>query len=319
MGSPHHPASMPALTSGWARVFPWPLAAAGCLLLCWFSRLPARAGQAPEPRPSYALIQRGDVPVSNYSALGREAIRRQPSGALIGRSDHFIAFAENLRDLSVLLEEAEFSHQYIGAKLGLSASTSTPALLMPVTDDKIWRRWTRTYGLRPDGLAMQIGRELYFKDDPAQKKRPDRIAHEVVHLRLSEAFGEDMPLWLEEGLAGYYGWLCAVAYSGRRDVVLVRNQPGLEEKLLYGLEDLLNMRRYPRGGEQARAFYRQSEELVGVLADRLGAPGMPRFVHAMCGGETSRIRFREAAGLDEQSEIDVIEAMRRRSMTVRKP
>jgi hypothetical protein len=270
----------------------------------------ATLATAKTPQLAYELIQIDQVDLSAISSMGRDVLRRRKPW-VIGRSPNFIAFADSLPELSALIDEAEYAYKRAGEWFQSPPSDGTRALLVTVKDDKMWRKMTRRYGLRPDGLAMQVGRELYLKDDPEQVKRPDRIAHEVIHLRLSDMYGNRLPLWLDEGLAGHYGWLCAVEYNAGRNVVLIRNDPAFAEKELLSLEDLLSIRRYPGNPDSAKAFYRQAEELTGILANRLPPRDLSRFIEEMTIENDSIIaQFRAAARLDENAELKVIEEMR---------
>ncbi|HMO49604.1 MAG TPA: hypothetical protein PKE26_03215 [Kiritimatiellia bacterium] len=293
---------------------------AGVALAATLSTVAAEVSSASVgPRMAYTLLVPEDVDFNGISDLGRRAVRNM-SGLVIGRSENFVVFADSLRRVSQTVEEAEFAYRRIGQWLDLPATTSAPAWLVSVSDPGLWRTLTRRHGLRPDSLALQLNRELYLKDDPAQNRRPDRIAHEVVHLRLFDAWGPGLPLWLDEGLAGHYGWLIAAEYQAGRQVVLYRNQPALSERHLLSFDDLLRMRRYPEGRDATRAFYRQAEALTGELADRLGPEGMGRLIRAMAlPTDDPRAALRAAAGLSASDEIELIDQLRIRSLTVQKP
>jgi hypothetical protein len=265
------------------------------------------------------LIEPEAIDRAGLSAIGRDVLRSSADWT-VGRSDHFLVFAGSLREVSDTVAQLEFARTCGAARLGLDTDRTDPALVALVRDDRTWYRLMRGFGLRRDSLAMQVGRELFLKEDAAQARRPDRIAHEVMHLLLSDSFGRSIPLWLDEGVAGHYGWLCAGEFAIGREAVLVRNQPALLPDQVLSLDALLNLRRYPDDEEAARAFYRQAEDLVATLADRLGDAGMVRFVHAVCGHVGDRREgFRLAAGLDDTGWDEVEAEMRRRSTTVRKP
>jgi hypothetical protein len=267
------------------------------------------------------LIDRKSIDRSSISSLGRQLLKEDKE-ALVGRSANFILVAPTKKEIRTMADEAEFARDYMYKLFPGPDHPVDPALLFLVNRGDLWKKAVNRHKLREDGLAMQLGRELYFKDDSTQRQRPDRIAHEMVHLRLAELHPQRVPLWLEEGLAGYYGWLCSVSYHGRNDVALMRSQPPLDEASLLSLDDLLAVKSYPADAERARTFYRQSEDLVGALALILEREQIPVFVSAMANpleGETPRELFRRAAGLDNESEVKVIAEMRQRCLSWRKP
>lgn len=271
------------------------------------------------PRASFEIIDRDAIPLEGLSSVGRQLIR-QSGNYSFARSKRFIARAAGSSDLQTLLDEAEYAYAYQLKILPEPEPPAEPALLVVIRDGEQWQSMTRRHRLREDGLALQVGRELYFKDDASQQRRPDRVFHEMMHLRLREVFGERVPLWLEEGLAGHFGWLSAVEFQGLKDVVIARTQPAASEVDLLSLEDLLTMKRYPRDVERTRAFYRQSEALVSVLAERLGRDGLRRMVVAMSTdgeAEDPLTLFRKACGLEPGGEIAIIAAMRERFFATR--
>jgi hypothetical protein len=286
----------------------------GLGIFAWF----AASSRADGPAPIEARLTRDQVSLESVSMIGRQVFKEQ-TGMLIGRSAHFLVMAESWHDVARMTEEAEFAWRWVEKRLGLESTNVSPAWLVAIKSDALWRRITRRHGLRPDGLAMQFHRELYLKDDANQKVRPDRIAHEVIHVRLSNAFPDGLPLWLDEGLAGHWGWLCAAEFQGGLGVALYRNQPALEEQDLMSLRDLLATRRYPFDPRRNRAFYRQSEELVAVLTDRLDAMRFAGFVAGMAGppGEDPEIQFRNAGGLADSEMLAIISDMRQRCLSPR--
>jgi len=290
------------------------------LIVLTLTHLPAiPVSWGADPRLTYQLVSPDDVELSGLSAIGREVLRR-PDKWMIGQTQHFYVFAKSLRDLTDMIGQAEHAYRRAGQWFQLENLQTNRAYLVAVAENREWRRLIRSHGIRQDGLAMHIGRELYLKDDPEQQKRADRIAHEVIHLRLADFYGENVPLWLDEGLAGHYGWLCAVEYQGQRDVLLYRNHPALAEDDIMTLENLLKLTHYPRTEKKARAFYRQAEELVGVLAGRMLPREMHDFMNAICMNDADPLaRFRDAIRALNYDEATLIQEMRARCLAPRKP
>jgi hypothetical protein len=264
----------------------------------WRSRPPVPPASAPEL--AYTVIPADELPRDDLSPVARRLLR-DPGTMVAGRSPAFHALAPNIRHLSLTLNEAEFAWTWMHRWIEPPAATNR-ALIVLVADAVRWNDLVRGHGLRHDSLAMQLQRELYLKDDPVQNARADRIAHEVVHLRLNDPSRRPVPLWLEEGLAGHLGWRCALDYQATRRVRLFRTVPAVEPAHLLPLDRLLAVNAYPADPVAARAFYRQTEELVALVHEQQGDDGLRRLIDRSPSiGVDPVAWFRETSGLDEDA------------------
>jgi len=272
-----------------------------------------------EPTLLFEVIEGTNVDISNVSVIGNKVLQKLDRWK-IGRSEHFIVLASDLRELSSTVEEAEFAHRRIGQWLGLTNQPSEKMFVVMIDDGRLWRKLMRGHGLRHDSLAMQIGNELYLKNDPEQNKRPDRIAHEIIHARLAASLPTALPLCMEEGIAGYYGWLCAVEFGGLKDMTLYRKDPPLAEENIFPMPELMLITAYPSDDQKARAFYRQSEELIRVVESRISREEMPALVRQMSTNDVDLIeRMRESCRLSEQQWNDVVAEVRQRCLQANEP
>ncbi len=241
------------------------------LLLPWFT---ADMATADDPfRLSYQVIPVKEVPKRGSSSIARRLLRKR-DWWVAGRSDHFYVMGKTVRQVSTAVEEAEAAYGWTEPWIPGGSGDEFRSLVFMIYNHDLWVDIIEGHGLRHDSLAMQLQRELYLKEDPEQDKRPDRIAHEVVHARLYDADASPLPIWLEEGLATYLGWRCAVDFQGKRGVTLFRNLPALEEGEILPVAGLLALRTYPADPAATRAFYRQSEEWIALLAENIGASGI---------------------------------------------
>ncbi len=262
----------------------------------WHTPRTAIAPSAPDL--AYTVIPVEDIPRDTLSPVARRLLR-DPGAMVAGRSATFHALAPNIRHLSLTINEAEFAWTWMHRWLEPPDATNR-ALIVLVADATRWNELVSGHGLRHDSLAMQLQRELYLKDDPGQNARADRIAHEIVHLRLQDRTLPALPLWLEEGLAGYLGWRCAHAYHASRRVRLFRTFPAVEPNHLLPLARLFSVSSYPADSTSARAFYRQTEELVALVHEQQGDEGLRRLIHrASSIGVDPVAWFRETCHFDE--------------------
>lgn len=286
------------------------------LVAGWLMAVPLVSNGAERWMP-YRVVTPDELDLSRLSEIGRDMLKN-PDDWLIGRSEHFLVFGKSRPHVSAAVDEAENVLIQASEWLGLAYASAEPPLLVFIQDERQWEKLVRLHGVRHDGLALQVDREMYFKDDPELRKRPDRVAHEVMHFLVAVNFPSGLPLWLEEGLAIHYGWQSAVRMNQQRGLAIYRELPPLDDERMLDLESLAGLKRYPIGVEEARAFFIQSEELVAVLAGRLGPEGMANLVRELGvrdGGSIEQIR--EAAGLDEEGLSAVEDEARRRCLESR--
>jgi hypothetical protein len=133
-------------------------------------------------------------------------------------------------------------------------------------------------GFRPDGLALHVADEIYLLVD-GEGLRPERLAHESVHRVLRDVVGR-IPLWLDEGLASYLGWRAARICRSREGFELTQSYPVCDGALL-AWSDITSRRAYPPDPQEARLFYRQSEELVTAIAEAVGDANLLEYAKAV--------------------------------------
>ena len=189
-------------------------------------------------------------------------------------SDRVMAHAATLDELGALMDEAHYAWRAVGQQLGLPPPARR-ARLIYVYETATWDRLTREGGIRPDGLALQVGSDIVLKVDAAQQQRLDRIAHELVHFRLREAYGDRLPLWLEEGLATRMGVRIARDFNNTKGQPVAGQWPAVAADDLLEPEVLLSYDHYPESPAAAQAFGRQAAELVELLSEKIGPARWP--------------------------------------------
>lgn len=236
---------------------------------------------------TYRLARWDELSDRRLSALGKLVYQADRERWVHAESDRVIASAFRLADLDDLVVEAEFASDAIRRALRLEAPPNK-AFLFLVRDDTTWSRLVLERGFRPDGLALHYRNEIFLRDDPGQRARPDRIAHEMVHFHLRAAYGPDVPLWLDEGLAGHLGVAIARDFRARRERRLTGELPALPAEAWLPLAELTARRGLPDRPELANVYYREAQELVTAIAGRIGEERLPEFVQRVAGGRSWR-------------------------------
>jgi hypothetical protein len=231
--------------------------------------------------PVYYVKSWQDVSDDQLSAPGKQILKADRERWLVAESQHFVGYAYSRRDLDALIRQSEFAYDEINKFLGLPSSPPKTQVFQ-VQNEKLWNNLLRGAGFRPDGLAFHYENEIFLKADAAQGARPDRVPHEIVHARLHRAYGADVPLWLDEGLANVLGWRVAVAYARGQAKALTRNHEAMDPARVMNLSDLSAIKAYPDDPVTAGVYYREVEEVIAAVADKLGDERMLEFIRAVC-------------------------------------
>jgi tetratricopeptide (TPR) repeat protein len=195
---------------------------------------------------------------------------------VIGNAD-----SEKLRQVAVWLE---FFHSAFGRLVSRNVlDSSSPTTVIVFRDDASFIPFKPLYEGRPANLAgfFQPGDDMNYiamSLDPRLKDPYEVAFHEYVHLHLRDNV-PGVPLWLNEGLAEFYG---ALQFSGGEAVLgaplpyvrLLRSEELLPLKELFSIDS-----RSPHYNEQDKSgiFYGESWALVHYLMLGGGAARQEQF------------------------------------------
>ncbi len=143
-----------------------------------------------------------------------------------------------------------------------------------------WNKFMRTYtlgGLPPNTIGITRGNEFFYLStgehgqfDPKGKVQ----AHEMTHLVFNRFFRALPPLWLNEGIAEYFGQ--------RKTTTLADFRREMGRRPKFSLNRLFSTDSYPRNPKEIEAFYAEAAIVVDFLTmteDRRRL--LPRFVDIM--------------------------------------
>lgn len=235
------------------------------------------AQEVPPERDSYRIVTWSSLTDTNFSPLVQLVREAEGTRWRHAESPLVIAHASSLAELAAIMDEAHYAWRAVGKRLSLPP-TEVRARLVYVYESATWEQLGTQQGIRPDGLALQVGRDILLKVDPTQAERMDRVAHELVHFRLREAYGDRLPLWLEEGLATLMGVAIARDFHNSHGLRLAGAWPATQVEALLTPDELLELPTYPASPGAAQAMGRQAAELVTLLSERVGADRWPMAV-----------------------------------------
>ncbi len=139
-----------------------------------------------------------------------------------------------------------------------------------------WRAFVRSIGVAnilgitrgDEFFYLSIGANGYFDSNGRVQ------AHEMTHLIFNRLFRGRPPLWLNEGVAEYFG------RRKTSSIIEFRRQTGQTPK--FSLDRLFSSETYPTGPLEIQAFYAEAAIVVDFLSyteDRRAL--LPRFIEAM--------------------------------------
>jgi len=256
------------------------------------SPLPCGAGQLPRSalllatRPVFLWLLAMAWAASASADGQRQTLYGRDVVALFHEPDRAAALTavEAADDLSARLQTE------LGYQLGRRA-----AIIVCSTHAELEREAGRWQGVWVLGLAIPEADRVLVKALPqATLRRVTR--HELAHLFLSKALGEDdaiAPRWLHEGAAKYY----SDDWSDGERVLL---SEALREGKLYRVGQLAT---FPTNPDQAAIAYAESYVLVKYLVSVDPSHGLASFVANLKETRDPARAFRRAYGLTE-AEVD---------------
>ncbi len=157
---------------------------------------------------------------------------------------------------------ADFFYEYIAADLrGFRDRVSEKSHIVVVRNPREWKRFMEAAGTAPEwATAYVYGPIMFVQDTGSGRDNADVVGHEMTHLVLNRFFVRPPPLWLNEGLAEWYGKSGWNAFRGQT----VQPRRLFREKISQPmpLAELMSAKTYP---ENVGAFYATSRFLVGYL------------------------------------------------------
>ena len=223
-------------------------------------------------------------PSFDVSPFGKKVLREGGRRWLHLETPHFFYHAPDTERMVLVQDVAEFAYEKVCEYLP-GAEPVRKGHVFSVSAD-MWDRVLREADRRRDSLAMQAGHEVFVLEGGAPAETSVRLAHEIVHYRVWQLWGERLPVWLDEGLAGCVGWDIAESFRLRKGWQLSRDWPAAEEGPAVDLAQLTGFSAYPAPGPEAQLFYRQCEAFVRAIARRIGFAKLPGFVDAQAEGES---------------------------------
>lgn len=159
-----------------------------------------------------------------------------------------------------------------------------------------------TRGVDENVASFVVGQAMYLQElGDSKGEKMSLLAHEMTHLVMNRFLQVRLPLWLNEGLAEFYG---EFAYRAIRGMGQSKSAafPSLPEP--YPLAPMFRLTSYPASITETRLFYRTAKYMVGFL--RLKHPNecWNRYISSIAGGEDAVASLLEAYGYADVAALE---------------
>ena len=268
-------------------------------LLAEYAVTRAAAGDFPGARESFAQLRDRDPSPDTRASVAAwdtllDGLAKQASlePPLERRLDHFtIRYEPSETALDQVTEEVEADRLRMSEAFGVEMNGFRVLLYASATGYARYARILLPENSALHGVAITIPGKLVLWSPgswpggwPATRDEfHSTIRHEMVHLAIAiRTRGEGVPLWLNEGLACYYGGFGGVV-SGQIPAQPF-SLPALDRALLAGTPT------------DTAVAYAQAHAMATVLVKQLGAAGVVRLLDALAAGTVLPDAYRQISG-----------------------
>lgn len=248
----------------------------------------------------------------NRGAPWPDSLSEQELSALesVGRtwkhaeSRFFILHYQSLSYARRVARMADFQYQFIAADLpGFEDRFTEKSHIIVVRDREEWQEFLSRSGSFPTWAAAFVrGDTMFLFDLDNSEANAAVLAHEMSHLVLNRFFVHRPPLWLNEGLAEWYGNMGHEAFKGQK-VDPERGMGKLDQP--FPLTDLVSLPQYPTEPEAIARYYATSKQVVGMLMLRKDQPSFLRFLkEIVVNGRPFTEPLSDVYGLTSHAELE---------------
>ncbi len=251
--------------------------------------------------PAQSLKEEGlsEVPFQSLSntafgVYGRTAIALNPDSFRHAESTNFIFHYFDPVAANQVATESEFFFRTIAKDFGREGEPVERKAHIFMLPDKEWNEFKRGASLDPWTGGMHTGNELFITREGERPQGPT-LGHEVGHLVVQRFFGDNIPLWLNEGYAEYISGVLYASFYRARKYATKPHFAGMTLEDYIPLEKLTGLTTYPAQEKEVAAFYIESRKLVSFLQQR-GKEPFRVFFASMAKGTSFNSALQSAYG-----------------------
>lgn len=204
------------------------------------------------------------------------------------QTGHFILHHDQKMFAAKVARLGEQFYAAISADLPDLPDRTAPARshIFIIRDPRDWQAIVAgTPGMEPWTASFVRGNVMYLQETGnATADKMGTLAHEMTHLVFNRFLPVRLPLWLNEGLAEYYG---EFAYRSARGMGQGKRNAFRPLKSWMPLDMLLNAAEYPAEPAAVSQFYTTSKYLTGYLLLRHPREKWQAFFGQLLAGEAA--------------------------------
>ena len=222
------------------------------------------------------MDQRGLLPYAK-ELLAEEADKWRHA-----QTEHFVMhfFANEGTNFAYkVAQQSEFFYGYISKELGgIQDRHPCRSHIFTFRNETRWKKFLKT---QPEAekwsYSFAQGLCLFLQQAKNTERQSEVLAHEMTHLMVNHFIEGHPPLWLNEGVAEYYGEFGLSEFRGlKRYPGVVFKSGGLHEAMT--LERLFAIVKYPGDEKEVHKLYATSKYFIGFLMIKKSKEKFPGFL-----------------------------------------
>ena len=220
---------------------------------------------APKDDFAWTEVTATNMDVVTLSPLGKQVLASEEWKWKHAQTDHFVFHFEKDIFAAKVARMGEFFYSYIANDLkGVVDRAGGRSHIFVFRNEKDWKTFQAMMG--PGGtewaFSLVQGPAMYLQQAGDIQSSAEVLGHEMTHLVVNRFFTERLPLWLNEGIAQWYG---EFAYAEFKGVKKSKKAQFKDLQRPYALADLLSAEGYPASVHAVRSFYDTGRYLVAFF------------------------------------------------------
>ena len=239
---------------------------------------------AAAPRSEWTEVEAGAYDDARMDDLAHRVVQGGEFRWKHAQTDHFVVHYEHGIFAAKVARMAEFFYGYISAELNsLADTTKGRSHIFIFREAKDWATFQKDYhqGGLEWSFSMVRGPVMYLQQAGDIGSSASVLGHEMTHLVLNRFLDGPVPLWLNEGLAEWYGEFAFSEFKGTKKSRRAQFSP-LKDDI--PVERMLSATSYPEDATSVGMFYQYAKYLVAFLQFEKGPGVLSAFVKDMADG-----------------------------------
>ncbi|MCX7009882.1 MAG: hypothetical protein NTY53_22015 [Kiritimatiellaeota bacterium] len=245
-------------------------------------------GSAANAHITWTEIRAEDMDRRGLLPYAKELLTEEGDKWRHAQTEHFVLhfFANEGTNFAYkVAQQSEFFYGYISKELGgVQDRYPCHSHIFTFRNETRWKKFLKT---QPDvdewSYSFAQGLCMFLQQGKTTKDQSEVLAHEMTHLMVNHFIEGHPPLWLNEGVAEYYGEFGLWEFRGlQHHAANVFKVGGLRDPMT--LERLFAIVKYPGNKTEVHKLYATSKYFVGFLLTKKPHEKFPGFLADIANG-----------------------------------